>query len=252
SVFTGRLNTRLWSLIVRGTEKDVLGFIVPSDRLFAFNSNPQEFKPYLEMIPVEAQREVRWLIESQEISEDLMPKLQQMLFDALIRFHRNQAKVNEGFKISQLTGVASTGKTPAEDEWEKQKRYREQFFADMRAGRESPEEQKDLHTAPDAPENAAPAQAAPAPAAPTPAAPVAHPGASAGIAPPANYPGHAAGIAPPPPPQPVAPQPDPQAQQQLQQQQLQQQLQQQQLQQQLQQQQIQQQLQQQQLQQQQL
>ncbi len=45
--FTGKLYTCDWSLIVKGTTELVTSYVIPSDRVISFNSEPEIYSPYL-------------------------------------------------------------------------------------------------------------------------------------------------------------------------------------------------------------
>ena len=60
SVFTGRISTRKWTMVVRGTYDSVLAYTVPADKLLAFTNQPSNFHPVIELFPTADGLTVRW------------------------------------------------------------------------------------------------------------------------------------------------------------------------------------------------
>ena len=49
NVFAGRLSTRLWTMVIKGTPQDVQAYILPADKMIGFSLSSTAFKPYFAM-----------------------------------------------------------------------------------------------------------------------------------------------------------------------------------------------------------
>lgn len=134
-VFSGRISTRRWTMVVKGTTEEVLVFILPTDKLIGFALSHKNFKPYFAMIPDAKQLDVRWIVDEHTILTDQFPLISKTLFDALIRFAREEARLDETFNLRQI-GVEPPADNRVEEEIARKKAYQDQFFQDMRSRQE--------------------------------------------------------------------------------------------------------------------
>src|SRR5262249_39094471 len=140
-------------------------------------------------------------LEDEQLSDEHFLKLYKMLFQTLLRLHKNEANPEEHITWYTLTGQESRSVRPADD-IEQQRIEREKFFAEQEAKREREKQQssQDNIQAQPAPVGNFPQpvnfQQAPVNAAGM-AAPQQPPVNAAGIAAPQQAPVNAAGIAVP-------------------------------------------------------
>lgn len=136
SVFTGKISTRKCTMIVRGAEDCLKTFIFPADKLISFALNPPNFKPYCQ---IEARSQgvgVEWLIDEKRLSSDDLDSVFRELFNALLRFSREEAPLNEVFATRSsglhdwansitVTAASTNGVSQARS-------FQEEFLADMK------------------------------------------------------------------------------------------------------------------------
>lgn len=134
-IFSGRVSTRRWTMVVKGTTEEVIVFILPADKLIGFALSHNNFKPYFSMIPVSDKLDVHWQVEEHIMPPELFPTIYKELFDGLIRFAREEAHADEVFTLRQIGIVlaSETAQTQEEEEQARKKLYQEQFFQDMRS-----------------------------------------------------------------------------------------------------------------------
>lgn len=113
-VFNGRISTRYWTLVVRGTARSILTFILPSDKLLSFGSSATDFDPYLEIFPQSDGMSVTWFIKDREITQDIFPSVFRALLDGLIRFANEEAEANEAFRLEDIGFVPEPKEAPVE------------------------------------------------------------------------------------------------------------------------------------------
>ncbi|HEY9733196.1 MAG TPA: hypothetical protein V6C89_14860 [Drouetiella sp.] len=135
-IFSGRVSTRRWTMVVKGTTEEVVIFILPADKLIGFALSANNFKPYFSMIPVTENLDVRWQIEDHLMPPELFNNIYKELFDGLIRFAREEAHPDEVFTLRQIGIVLASENEQAlaEQDLARKKLYQEQFFEDMRSG----------------------------------------------------------------------------------------------------------------------
>lgn len=113
-VFSGRISTRYWTLVVRGTARSILTFILPSDKLLSFGSSAIDFEPYLEIFPQSDGMSVTWFVKDREITPDIFPSVFRALLDGLIRFANEEAVANEAFRLEDIGFVPEPKAVPVE------------------------------------------------------------------------------------------------------------------------------------------
>lgn len=131
SVFSGRLSTRRWTMVVKGTPQEILAFILPADKLIGFSLSSTQFKPYLRMLPTSDGLDVRWKIDKIVIPPEVVPRLYQDLFAALIRNAQNLATGEQICDVKRLLGAAGKP-VKIEPEEDVHQKYRDAFFQDYR------------------------------------------------------------------------------------------------------------------------
>lgn len=134
-IFSGRVSTRRWTMVVKGTIEEVVVFILPADKLIGFALSHNNFKPYFSMLPVSDKLDVHWQIEEHIMPPELFATIYKELFDGLIRFAREEAHADEVFTLRQIGIVlaSETSQSQEEEEQARKKLYQEQFFQDMRS-----------------------------------------------------------------------------------------------------------------------
>ncbi|RTL44760.1 MAG: hypothetical protein EKK48_05800 [Candidatus Melainabacteria bacterium] len=134
-IFSGRVSTRRWTMVVKGTVEEVVVFILPADKLIGFALSANNFKPYFTMIPISENLDVRWQIEEHIMPPELFHNIYKELFNGLIRFAREEAHPDEVFTLRQIGIEIPTENEQAkkEEEIARQKAYQDAFFQDMRS-----------------------------------------------------------------------------------------------------------------------
>lgn len=74
NVFSGRISTRYWTLVVRGTYESICAYVIPVDKLLTFSSDPGHYGAIIELIPVFDGISVSWYIGEKAIG---LPDLEQ-------------------------------------------------------------------------------------------------------------------------------------------------------------------------------
>ncbi|HEY9677940.1 MAG TPA: hypothetical protein V6C76_08015 [Drouetiella sp.] len=134
-IFSGRVSTRRWTMVIKGTVEEIIVFILPADKLIGFAlSAANHFKPYYVMQPISENLDVHWQVEEHVIPQELFPGIYKELFDGLIRFAREEAHPDEVFTLKRIGIVPAneTAESLIEEDQKRQKLYQDQFFEDMR------------------------------------------------------------------------------------------------------------------------
>lgn len=132
-VFSGRMSTRRWTMVVKGTSEDVQVFILPADKLIGFALSAKNFKSYFCMTPQASDMDVRWKVAGHVLGNEKFPVIFKELFDALIRFAKDEADPNEVFDLTQIGLQPQAQEAQESDEVARQQFYQQQFFDDMRS-----------------------------------------------------------------------------------------------------------------------
>ncbi|MBS1989508.1 MAG: hypothetical protein JSS83_03265 [Cyanobacteria bacterium SZAS LIN-3] len=91
SVFTGRISTRYWTMVVRGTPDSVLSYVIPADKLLTFSNQPANFQPVIELVPMADGLTVRWSVFGRLVSHDDLHHVFRALLDNMIRIAQDDA-----------------------------------------------------------------------------------------------------------------------------------------------------------------
>ncbi|HEY9716721.1 MAG TPA: hypothetical protein V6C69_04600 [Trichormus sp.] len=132
-VLSGRLSTRQWTLVVRGTPNDGISIhILPVDKLISFGTNQSDFKVYLTLSPLVEGLGVKWTVDDgQEITVEKYSDIFRELFESLIRHARGRALVDERFNLKAIGMEPRTQEVNVNLD-DVQRQYQEAFFEDMR------------------------------------------------------------------------------------------------------------------------
>jgi hypothetical protein len=133
TVFTGRMSTRLWTLIMKGTTDMVQTYILPTSKLMTFNMSSGTFKPYLQLEPHFDNGALGWRLGHHNISPAILQPIARELFNGLIRFAKNECRDDEEF---DLVNVGLVAPKPVEDpqvEIERQRYYQQAFLEDLKS-----------------------------------------------------------------------------------------------------------------------
>lgn len=114
-VFTGRISTRYWTLVVRGTANSISSYILPSDKLLSFGTSALDYDPYAELFPRSDGMAVTWHIKEFEIAQDTFPGVFRALLDGLIRFANEEAEPDECFRLEDIGLVPEPEEAPVEE-----------------------------------------------------------------------------------------------------------------------------------------
>jgi len=129
-VLSGRLSTRLWTMVVRGVKQEISIHIMPTDRLISFGTNPDDFKVYLKILPLIDGLGVKWTIDETELAVEKYSDIYRELFESLIRYARGKAGVDETFNVKTV-GLEPKKEAKVNPD-DVQRQYQEAFFEDMR------------------------------------------------------------------------------------------------------------------------
>lgn len=102
--FTGKLYTCDWSLIVKGTHELVTSYVIPSDRVISFNSEPEIYSPYLTINCVKKNANFNWQIDNEIITHEHIDDLSQRLLERLMKSARSQEWSQSVFCLDPVAG----------------------------------------------------------------------------------------------------------------------------------------------------
>jgi hypothetical protein len=133
TVFTGRMSTRLWTLIMKGTTDMVQTFILPTSKLMTFNMSSSTFKPYLQLEPHFDNGVLGWRLDHHNISPSLIQPIARELFNGLLRFAKNECRDDEEFDLVNIGLVAPKPVEDPQVEIERQRYYQQAFLEDLKS-----------------------------------------------------------------------------------------------------------------------
>lgn len=108
-VFRGRLSTRFWTLLLRGHENELEGFILPIDQLISFASDPIHFTQFLKMRGETAEDgDTRWFVDDVEITWDKIRAFGKQMFAALVHVAKTESAEGLVFSYHKQKEQAST------------------------------------------------------------------------------------------------------------------------------------------------
>jgi hypothetical protein len=97
-VFRGRISTRQWTLLLRGHDNEMEGFLLPIDQLISFASEPTHYTQFLRMTGEPDGDDMLWSVEGVEVSWDKIRSFGKQLFAALL--HVAKTGMSEGLVFS--------------------------------------------------------------------------------------------------------------------------------------------------------
>jgi hypothetical protein len=124
-VILGRLSTRFWTLIVKGSCYTIEAFVLPAEELLKFNANASTIKPYMQLNSRQENTKVQWTVDEAIINEDHIGLITKHLMETLMNCACNRPLNPDGFSETVL-GIKEQQLSEAE-----MQAYREQFFADF-------------------------------------------------------------------------------------------------------------------------
>jgi hypothetical protein len=130
-IFSGRMSTRRWTMVIKGMLEGVQVFILPADKLIGFALSTSNFRPFFMMEPACEGLNVSWHINRSPLLREMFPVIQRELFNGLIRHATGEIEENECFDL-ELLGLAPAPADPVVDQ-ERQRYYQEAFIEDINA-----------------------------------------------------------------------------------------------------------------------
>jgi hypothetical protein len=88
--FAGKIYTCDWSLIIKGSNELVTSYVIPSDRVISFNSEPEIYSPYLTISHVKQGANFNWQIDKDVIAHEHIDQLAKKLLERLLKSARSQ------------------------------------------------------------------------------------------------------------------------------------------------------------------
>ncbi len=115
-IFSGRISTRFWTMLVRGTDEGIGVYIMPADKVLSFTPEDKNFLCYLTMSPnFDTERNlISFLANGLPVAEDLYPSIFRALLDALIRYANEEATPGEVFDFGEIGIVPEAPPPPKE------------------------------------------------------------------------------------------------------------------------------------------
>ena len=130
-IFSGRVSTRRWTMVIKGTLEYIQVFILPADKLIGFALSTTNFRPFFVMEPTCEGLNVGWHINRSPLRREMVPVIQRELFNGLIRHATGEIEENETFDLEVL-GLGPATVDPVVDQ-ERQRYYQEGFIEDINA-----------------------------------------------------------------------------------------------------------------------
>jgi hypothetical protein len=123
-VVSGRLSTRKFSLILRGTPLDIGFYVLSGEHLVRFNSDASTFQPYGKLVAGPISSGVGWFFDEILLEREHVTLIAKHLMEILMQCARNEVVDPDGFAAA-LRNLQSLD----EQERDRQKGFREQFFS---------------------------------------------------------------------------------------------------------------------------
>lgn len=96
--YSGRLYTRLWTLVIRGNLSHIEGYVIPSDHYIGFEHNVDKYTKFFEFIPL-WDGDLKWGFERVTISLDQLPSVAKRIFGQLVRVAKGEAGEDEQLSL---------------------------------------------------------------------------------------------------------------------------------------------------------
>ncbi|MBX9938945.1 MAG: hypothetical protein K2Y32_06805 [Candidatus Obscuribacterales bacterium] len=108
SVFSGRISTRYWTLVVRGTFEGIHSYIIPADKLLSFNTQPSSYVCALALLPAFDGSQVRYSSQDYMLDDDSLDNCFRALLESLIDVAQSNEAPRSHLDLVSL-GVAAQG-----------------------------------------------------------------------------------------------------------------------------------------------
>lgn len=102
SVFTGRISTRFWTLVVRGTYEAVDSYIIPADKLLSFTTAPTSHNCALSILPAFDGSRVFYYAHDHLLDEDTLHLCYRALLDTLITVAQDDQPLRGSLDLDAL------------------------------------------------------------------------------------------------------------------------------------------------------
>lgn len=102
--FKGRVSTREWTLLLKGQEDQIEGYILPIEKLISFTAAPQDFSRYLVMQAFWRGGEATWCIDEVPVPPGELRGLTKQFFGSLIQVARSDSGEVEAFSLKPRGG----------------------------------------------------------------------------------------------------------------------------------------------------
>lgn len=131
-VFSGRMSTRRWTMVVKGTLESVQIFILPADKLIGFALSHENFKPYFQMLSVSEGLDVNWRVDDVELTDEMFTIVNRELFNALIQHAKEEVFGDQRFDLRTCGILPPEPEEDPQVEIDRQKYYQDAFFEDIK------------------------------------------------------------------------------------------------------------------------
>lgn len=108
SVFSGRISTRYWTLVVRGTFEGIHSYIIPADKLLSFSTQPSSYVCALALLPAFDGSQVRYSSQDYMLDNDSLDNCFRALLESLIDVAQSNEAPRSHLDLVSL-GVAAQG-----------------------------------------------------------------------------------------------------------------------------------------------
>lgn len=102
SVFTGRISTRFWTLVVRGTFESVDSYIIPADKLLSFTTDPTSHNCALSILPAFDGSRVFYYAHDHLLDEETLNLCYRALLDTLITVAQDDKPLRGSLDLDAL------------------------------------------------------------------------------------------------------------------------------------------------------
>jgi hypothetical protein len=107
-VFRGRISTPHWTLLLRGHNEELEGYLLPIDQLISFASDPMHFNKFLTMTGEASGEDITWTVDGVEVSWDKIRSFGKQLFALLIHVAKTGESEGVVFAFSHKEEAPST------------------------------------------------------------------------------------------------------------------------------------------------
>jgi hypothetical protein len=123
----GRLSTRFWSLVLKGSATEIQAYILPVEKLLSFSTSATSFVPYITARSEMSANGIIWKIDHVPIRREHIPILARHLMETVMKCARRQPFEPNSFSLG---GIGITAHDPPEQD--NRLVEREAFYQDMK------------------------------------------------------------------------------------------------------------------------